>query len=159
MSRDDLEPVWKALADPTRRAVLDLLRAGPRPTGEVCGEFPRLSRFAVMKHLAVLKAASLVLVRSEGRIRMNHLNVVPIQRLYERWVRGYESHFARGLLAIERAVLADVAPSAAPDATPPVKADPKIPAREGRSRARSPGTHVRSFPPTPPYPAKKQEPS
>lgn len=48
MSVDDLGPIWKALADPTRRKLLDLLKAGPRTTGELCDQF-RVSRFAVMK--------------------------------------------------------------------------------------------------------------
>jgi hypothetical protein len=47
MTEDDLDPVWKALADPTRRALLDLLKGRPRMTGDLAAEFPHLSRFAV----------------------------------------------------------------------------------------------------------------
>src|SRR2546426_761327 len=72
-SHDDLAPVWKALADPTRRAILDALRKGPRTTGDLCGRFD-VTRFAVMKHLAVLEDAGLVLARRQGRERWNHLN-------------------------------------------------------------------------------------
>lgn len=83
--------VWKALADPTRRAILDLLAAEPRITGEVCAHFALkkhggIGRTGVMKHLDVLAAARLVIVRREGRQRWNHLNPVPIQRVCDRWV-------------------------------------------------------------------------
>ena len=57
---DDTAAVWKALADPTRRAILDLLRDRARTTGEVTGAFPALTRFAVMKHLRVLEGAGLL---------------------------------------------------------------------------------------------------
>lgn len=102
--RASLPPVFRALADPTRRKILDLLRERPRTTGELASAFPR-SRFAVMKHLAVLERARLVLPRREGRLRWNHLNAVPLERLYERWVKPYESHWSRALLGLERAVV------------------------------------------------------
>lgn len=97
-----LPPVFRALAEPTRRRILDLLRERPRTTGELAAAFP-LSRFAVMKHLAVLERARLVLSSREGRQRWNHLNAVPLERLYERWVKPYESHWSRALLGVERA--------------------------------------------------------
>lgn len=92
-----LDPIWKALADPTRRRILDALRSRPRTTGELCRPI-RLSRYAVMKHLGVLERAGLVLVRRKGRERWNHLNAVPIQQIHERWVQPYEAHWARSLL-------------------------------------------------------------
>ena len=95
--RDYLDQVWKALADPTRRAILDLLRAGPRTTGDLSGAFPT-SRFAVMKHLGVLEGAGLVTVRREGRERWNHLNAAPIQAIADRWIGRYEGLWARSLL-------------------------------------------------------------
>jgi DNA-binding transcriptional ArsR family regulator/uncharacterized protein YndB with AHSA1/START domain len=88
-----LDSLWGALGEPTRRRILDLLRERPRTTGEVAAEFPA-SRFAVMKHLKVLEAAGLVVVRRQGRERWNHLNAVPLQLLYERWVKPYEAHWA-----------------------------------------------------------------
>jgi DNA-binding transcriptional ArsR family regulator len=94
--------VFRALADPTRRRILDLLRERPRTTGDLAAAFPR-SRFAVMKHLAVLERAHLVIPRREGRLRWNHLNAVPLERVYERWVKPYESHWSRALLGVERA--------------------------------------------------------
>jgi len=98
---DDLDGVWKALADPTRRAILDLLRKGPRTTTQVVANFPRLSRFGVMKHLDVLRHAGLVLTREEGRLRIHSLNAVPIRKIYERWVRNYEGMWASALLRIK----------------------------------------------------------
>jgi uncharacterized protein YndB with AHSA1/START domain/DNA-binding transcriptional ArsR family regulator len=100
MAEDDLDPVWKALADPTRRAILDLLSGRPRMTGDLAAEFPHLSRFAVMKHLAVLEEAGLVLVRRRGRERWNHLNAVPIRALAERWIGRYEAAWAGSLLRL-----------------------------------------------------------
>jgi len=85
---DGAGAVWRALADPTRRAILDLLRERPRTTGELTEAFPT-SRFAVMKHLAVLQKAGLVVVRRRGRERWNHLNGVPLRTAYERWMRPY----------------------------------------------------------------------
>src|SRR5215203_5370773 len=89
MKADDTGPVWKALADPTRRAILDLLADRARTTGELSGAFPEVSRFAVMKHLGVLTDAGLVVVRRRGRERWNHLNAVPLRRAYERWMAPY----------------------------------------------------------------------
>jgi DNA-binding transcriptional ArsR family regulator len=101
MMNDDLDPVWKALADPTRRAILDLLRQGPRKTTEIVEAFPQLSRFGVMKHMDVLREAGLMLTREEGRQRVNSLNAVPIQRIYERWVSRYQGYWADSLLRLQ----------------------------------------------------------
>ena len=98
------ERVWKALADPTRRDILDLLREAPRTTGQVAARFP-MSRFGVMKHLTVLRDAGLLRVERRGRERWNHLNPVPIQRLWRRWVRPFEAAAADKLLRIESATL------------------------------------------------------
>jgi len=99
---DRTGPVLRALGDPTRRAILDLLRERPRTTGELTEAFPT-SRFAVMKHLAVLKEAGLVVVRSRGRERWNHLNVVPLREVYERWMRPYADRWASSLLRLKEA--------------------------------------------------------
>jgi DNA-binding transcriptional ArsR family regulator len=107
---DDLDPVWKALSDPTRRAILDLLRQGPRRTTEIVDAFPHLSRFGVMKHIEVLRGAGLINTREEGRQRVNSLNAVPIRRIYERWVSRYEGSWADTLLRLKHDVEADRAP-------------------------------------------------
>ncbi|HEV2891449.1 MAG TPA: metalloregulator ArsR/SmtB family transcription factor [Frankiaceae bacterium] len=88
------DDVWRALADPTRRALLDLLRDAPRTTGELAAAFPEVTRFAVMKHLAVLTDAGLVVVRRRGRERWNHLNAVPLRRAYERWMAPFAERAA-----------------------------------------------------------------
>jgi DNA-binding transcriptional ArsR family regulator len=98
---DDLDPVWKALSDPTRRAILDLLRQGPRTTTEIVDTFPHLTRFGIMKHVDVLREAGLIDTREEGRQRVNSLNVVPIRRIYERWVGKFEELWSSHLLRIK----------------------------------------------------------
>jgi len=97
----DLDHVWKALADPTRREILDLLRDGPRQTTDIVERFPQLSRFGVMKHLDVLREANLVNTRSEGRRRINSLNVAPIRQILERWISKYEGYWANTLLRVK----------------------------------------------------------
>jgi DNA-binding transcriptional ArsR family regulator len=92
MSRRDKEGlVFKALADDRRREILDLLKDGPKTTGELCGHFKRVDRCTVMLHLGVLEKAGLVIAKREGRVRWNYLNVVPVQEIYDRWI----SHYAR----------------------------------------------------------------
>jgi DNA-binding transcriptional ArsR family regulator len=98
---DDLDAVWKALSDPTRRAILDLLRNGPRTTTQLVEGFPHLTRFGVMKHIDVLRDAGLISTREEGRQRLNSLNAVPIRRIYERWVSRYEEFWADQLLRLK----------------------------------------------------------
>lgn len=98
MSRDDR--VWKALSDPSRRRILDLLRERPRSTGELAEEFD-FTRYAVMKHLAVLQEAELVLYERRGRRRINRLNPVPIQRIYRRWIRPFEQEASDRMLRLE----------------------------------------------------------
>jgi len=92
--------VWRALSDPTRRRILDLLRAHAHTTGELCEEF-EVSRFAVMKHLRVLVEAGLVLIERRGRERLNHLNPVPIQEIYRRWIQPFERLPADRLLRLK----------------------------------------------------------
>ena len=98
---DELDPVWKALSDPTRRAILDFLRERPRTTTEIVDAFPHLTRFGVMKHLEVLRQAHLVQTREAGRQRVNSLNVVPIRQIYERWVGPFQELWSNELLRIK----------------------------------------------------------
>lgn len=100
MNGDELTAVWRALADETRRQILDELRKRPQTTGALCRPF-RLSRYAVMKHLGILERAGLVVVRRQGRERWNHLNAVPIQQIYERWVRPYAAGWAESLVNLK----------------------------------------------------------
>jgi DNA-binding transcriptional ArsR family regulator len=87
--KDDL--VYKALADRRRREILDLLRDGPRTTGDICAQFNDLDRCTVMQHLGVLENADLVITKKEGRYRWNYINAVPIREIYDRWINKYAS--------------------------------------------------------------------
>jgi DNA-binding transcriptional ArsR family regulator len=98
---DELDSVWKALSDVTRRAILDFLRDRPRTTTEIVESFPHLSRFGVMKHLEVLRQAQLVSTREAGRQRVNSLNMVPIRQIYERWVGPFQELWTGELLRIK----------------------------------------------------------
>ena len=83
------DQVFKALAAPVRRAILDALKDAPQTTGDLCARFADIDRCTVMQHLKVLEAADLVLVRREGRERWNHLNPLPIAAIHERWIGPY----------------------------------------------------------------------
>src|SRR6266852_5565112 len=96
-------PVRVALADATRRRILDLLRERPRITGDIASHFD-VSRIAVMRHLQVLAASGLVTSRKRGRERWHYLNVVPLQRMYERWVDLHAAGWTSGLLRFGRQV-------------------------------------------------------
>jgi DNA-binding transcriptional ArsR family regulator len=95
---DKQDRIFRALAHATRRDILDLLRAAPRTTGELCGHFDDLDRCTVMQHLGVLERAELVIARTEGRVRWNVFNVMPIKEIHDRWIGAYASG-AVGLLA------------------------------------------------------------
>lgn len=99
---DELEAIWKALADPTRRRILSLLKQGPLPTTAIVTALPHLSRFGIMKHMAVLRDAGLIHVRKEGTRRFNSLNVIPIRRVYEELVEEYQDLWAKRLTGLKR---------------------------------------------------------
>lgn len=98
---DDLDDVWRALSNPVRRRILDLLVEGPLTTGTLSERFADLSRFAVMQHLKVLEQADLVVPRRSGRERHNYLNPVPVQRIYERWVSRYMRPWTDALTSLK----------------------------------------------------------
>lgn len=81
--------LFKALAAPVRRAMLDNLRDGPLTTGALCERFLAIDRCTVMQHLKVLEEADLVIAERRGRERLNHLNALPIHDIYSRWVAPY----------------------------------------------------------------------
>jgi DNA-binding transcriptional ArsR family regulator len=105
--------LWRALADPTRRRILDRLRAGPAITGEIAAAFP-ISRVAVMRHLEVLAEAELITSRKRGRERWHYLNAVPLERLHRRWAGPVEAGFASGLLRLQDQVEAEPVDSSRP---------------------------------------------
>ena len=100
LEEDEAAPLWRALADPTRRRILDLLRQRPLITGEIAAQFP-ISRIAVMRHLEVLGEAGLVASRKRGRERWHYLNPVPLQRLQRRWAEPVAAGFASTLLRLQ----------------------------------------------------------
>ena len=100
-TKDDLAPVWRALANATRREILDILSEEPLDTGELAAYFPKLSRFAVMQHLRVLEEGNVVLRRKVGRQVINSLNPVPIQQIYHRWVQRFQQPWAEALVSLK----------------------------------------------------------
>jgi uncharacterized protein YndB with AHSA1/START domain/DNA-binding transcriptional ArsR family regulator len=88
--QNDDDRVFRALADPTRRQLLDLLfeREG-RTLGELHAAVPGMTRFGVMKHLRGLEAAGLIVSRKVGREKLHYLNAVPVQLIHDRWVSKY----------------------------------------------------------------------
>ena len=106
MTDDDL--VFKALADPTRRTLLDALfeRDGQSQSEleEVAQEVTEMTRFGVAKHLRQLEEANLVVSRKEGRTRHHFLNPVPIRAIHDRWIDKYTAARASALLDLKRAL-------------------------------------------------------
>ena len=93
----DQDDVFHALANATRRQILDILRDRPGANvNQVCAYFDT-SRIAVMKHLAVLEDAALVVSRKDGRSRRLYFNPVPIQVIYDRWTTEYSALWSRRL--------------------------------------------------------------
>ena len=98
---DDLDVVFKALADPTRRALLDLLAEVDGQTlSTLADAFPEMTRFGVMKHLRLLEAARLVTSEKRGREKLHYLNPVPIRAIHDRWISRYAEPHVAGLLAL-----------------------------------------------------------
>src|SRR6185436_18570169 len=92
-----MDEVFKALADPTRRQLLDeLFRKDGQTLTELEGRLP-MTRFGVMKHLRVLEEAGLVLTRRRGREKLHFLNAVPIRQVHDRWVSKYAAPWAAAL--------------------------------------------------------------
>jgi DNA-binding transcriptional ArsR family regulator len=100
LDKDDR--VFRALSHATRRQILDFLRAGPRTTGEVCDRFAELDRCTVMQHLGVLERADLVAVRTEGRLRWNYLNALPIKEISDRWIGPFAERAVDLLARLKR---------------------------------------------------------
>jgi DNA-binding transcriptional ArsR family regulator len=94
--------VFRALADPTRRAILDTLRRGELPVGSIAERFP-VSRPAISKHLRILRDARLVLERRDGRLRICSLDPDPLIEVDE-WVDRYRSLWRSRLVALKRFV-------------------------------------------------------
>jgi len=99
--------VFRALADSTRRALLDGLFAEDGQTlGELCALAPAMSRYGVGKHLQILEDARLLSTLRDGRSKRHFLNPVPIARIADRWISKYAAPFTRALTDLEREVTA-----------------------------------------------------
>jgi len=99
-----MDEVFRALADPTRRELLDRLRADNGQTlGELCRRLA-MSRQAVTKHLAILEAANLVVSVRRGREKLHYLNPAPIGEIYDRWIGKYERARIAALADLKRAL-------------------------------------------------------
>jgi uncharacterized protein YndB with AHSA1/START domain len=97
-----MDDVFRALADPTRRSLLDeLFRQDGQTLNALEARFP-MTRFGVMKHLKQLEEAGLVVTRRQGREKLHFLNPVPIRLIYDRWVSKYAEPWAAGLTDIKR---------------------------------------------------------
>ncbi len=99
--RSDRE-VFDAIADPSRRAILDGLAGGPRAAGEIAADFS-ISRPAISRHLRALEGAGLVRVSKEGRKRMYEIDPEPLQEV-DRWMQRYRTMWAARLVAIKQHV-------------------------------------------------------
>ncbi len=104
------ERIFKALSDRTRREILDLLKVDPKTTGELCAHFRKLDRCTVMQHLGVLEEAGLVIVKRDGRLRWNYLNVIPIKEIYDRWISQYAAPSIELLARMKREVESENSP-------------------------------------------------
>jgi len=93
------EAAFQALADPTRRAVLDLLRQGSRPAGQIAQAFP-VSRPAISKHLRLLRRAHLVEERREGRNRVYQINAEPLKAV-DQWLNHYRVFWQANLASLK----------------------------------------------------------
>ena len=95
--------MFKGLADSRRRRILDMLKEGPRTTGELCERFEgALDRCTVMQHIGVLERAGLIIARREGRKRWNYLNAAPFKEIYDRWISAYASDAVDLLARLKR---------------------------------------------------------
>ncbi len=102
-----MDEVFKALADPTRRGLLDELLVQDGQTLSALVERAPMSRFGVMKHLKVLEEAGLVTTRRRGREKLHFLNPVPIQLIHERWVSKYAEPWASALSRLKNEIEED----------------------------------------------------
>jgi len=106
------EATFQALADPTRRAVLDLLRRGRQPAGRIAGAFT-VSRPAISRHLRLLRRARLVREQRQGRHRVYQLNPGPL-RAVDSWIEQYRSFWSASLANLKAFVEAEHAREAHP---------------------------------------------
>ena len=107
---DDTDLLFKALADPSRRKLLDLLHAHDGRTLNALCEHLDMTRQGVTQHLGVLEAANLVVTLRQGREKLHFLNPVPLQEIYERWIGKYERHRLEALADLKKGLEASKPP-------------------------------------------------
>ena len=100
--RRDTDVLFKALADPSRRRLLDLLHAHDGRTLNELSEYLDMSRQGVTQHLDVLEAANLVATLRRGREKLHFLNPVPLQEIYERWIAKFEKPRLKAVSDLKR---------------------------------------------------------
>jgi len=99
---DDPDLLFKALADPNRRKLLDVLHANDGQTlNDLCGHVD-MTRQGVTQHLGVLEAANLVVIQWRGREKLHFLNPVPLQKIYDRWIAKFEKPRLKALADLKR---------------------------------------------------------
>ena len=97
-----MDEVFRALADPSRRLLLDsLFESDGQALSSLCEALPVMTRFGVMKHLTVLEEAGLVTTQRSGREKLHFLNPVPIRLVYERWVSKYAEPHVGAMVALK----------------------------------------------------------
>jgi DNA-binding transcriptional ArsR family regulator len=105
------DDVIAAIADPSRRRILDALRERDgQSVGELTDVLTPLGRHAVLKHVVVHERAGLIVSRKEGRVRRCHLNAVPIVELAQRWIDDFGARAGAGLLALKSALEKGIEP-------------------------------------------------
>ncbi len=131
----DDDPVFKALADPTRRRLLDrLFERGGRTLAELATGID-MTRFGVMKHLRVLEEADLVVTRREGREKLHDLNPVPIRLIYDRWVSKFAAPVAGALSDLKAELEGRNASDGDPATTDPAGGPPDVEPAPGDQEA------------------------
>jgi DNA-binding transcriptional ArsR family regulator len=99
-----MDAVFKALADESRRKLLDVLHHSNGQTlTQLCGHLD-MTRQAVTKHLALLEAANLIVTLRRGREKLHYLNPMPLHEVYERWIGKYERHRLQALSDLKRSL-------------------------------------------------------
>jgi DNA-binding transcriptional ArsR family regulator len=102
-----MDKVFKALADGTRRDLLDLLFANNgQSLGELCKQMT-MTRQAVTKHLQLLEEANLITIVWQGREKLHYLNPIPIGEIYQRWIGKFERHRIEALNTLKQALEED----------------------------------------------------
>ena len=100
--QENVQPVFRALADPTRRAIISMLAHGERPIGEIASEFT-MTRAAIAKHLSILREGGVIRVEKRGRERIHQLDRGSLRSAAD-WLRHFDQFWDERLAALKKAV-------------------------------------------------------